>query len=55
LKEYWGEVCFDSDGLGDMDVYKDDIVSFQPECEYEFDIDGETVYRMYTKNICLKK
>lgn len=55
LKEYWGEVCFDSDGLSDMDVYKDDIVSFQPECEYEFDIDGETVYRMYTKNICLKK
>ena len=55
LKEYWGEVCFDSDTLKDMGVMKGDIVSFQPECEYEFDIDGEVIYRMYTKNICLKK
>jgi hypothetical protein len=30
-------------------------VSFTPESEYEFNIDGEVLYRMYNKNICLKK
>ena len=26
-------------------------VLFEPECEYEFDVDGETIYRMFDKNI----
>jgi hypothetical protein len=27
------------------------VVSFEPECEYEFKIDGKLMYRMYLKNI----
>ncbi len=37
------------------DVSKGDIVAFAPDSEYEFRIDGEILYRMYNKNICLKK
>lgn len=28
-------------------------VSFQPDSEYEFKIDGQKVYRMFDKNICV--
>ena len=31
-----------------------DKVSFQPNSEYEFKIDEEKLYRMYTNNITLK-
>ncbi len=31
-----------------------DEVSFQPESEYEFFVDGEKLYRMFTNNITLK-
>jgi len=31
-----------------------DIISFQPESEYEFEIDGKKLYRMKLHNICLK-
>lgn len=31
-----------------------DLVSFQPESEYEFNIDGKKLYRMKIKNLCLK-
>jgi len=31
-----------------------DVVSFQPESEYEFTIEGEKLYRMRTMNICIK-
>ena len=30
-----------------------DIISFQPESEYEFDVDGKKLYRMFTRNICI--
>ena len=36
-----------------MGLKKGDIVSFQPESEYEFYVDGEKIYRMFTKNICI--
>lgn len=29
------------------------MVSFQPDCEYEFKIDGRILYRMYKRNITL--
>ena len=32
-----------------------DVVSFTPDSEYEFKINGDLVYRMYNRNICLKK
>ena len=33
---------------------KGDIVSFQPESEYEFRINDEIMYRIKLKNLCLK-
>ena len=30
------------------------MVTFEPESEYPFWIDGEKVYRMYTKNLTIK-
>lgn len=32
---------------------KGSLVSFQPDCEYEFTIDEKTMYRMFTRNITL--
>lgn len=32
---------------------KGTMVSFQPDSEYEFKVDGEKVYRMFDKNICV--
>jgi|TARA_R110000851_G_scaffold307518_1_gene466079 hypothetical protein len=31
-----------------------DEISYQPESEYEFNVDGELLYRMFTNNITLK-
>lgn len=36
------------------EVEKGDLVSFKPESEYEFNIDGVKLYRMKLKNLCLK-
>ncbi len=36
------------------ELEKGTLVSFQPDCEYEFRIDERKMYRMYNKNICLK-
>ena len=35
-------------------IDKGTVVSFQPNSEYEFVIDGRKMYRMYNRNICLK-
>jgi len=35
-------------------VKKGDFISFRPESEYEFNIDGDKLYRMKMKNLCLK-
>lgn len=32
---------------------KKTLVSFQPDSEYEFKVDGEKLYRMFDKNICI--
>jgi len=37
------------------EVTEGDIVSFTPDSEYEFRINEEVLYRMYNRNICLKK
>jgi hypothetical protein len=34
-------------------VNKGDKVSFQPNSEYEFNVDGEKLYRMFDSNITL--
>jgi hypothetical protein len=49
----WGEVVYKTNTISNVNV--GDTVSFTPDSEYEFIIDGETIYRMYNKNICLKR
>jgi hypothetical protein len=53
FEELWGEIVYKNDDFTSAEV--GDVVSFTPESEYEFNIDGEVLYRMYNKNICLKK
>ncbi len=50
-----GEIAYINTEMLAMGMEIGDIVSFQPESEYEFNIDGEKLYRMFTKNICLTK
>jgi hypothetical protein len=55
LKEFWGVVRFANPTMESEDLENGDIVSYKPETEYEFRIDGKVYYRMYIKDICLKK
>ena len=50
----WGMLKYGNDQLKDLNINPGDIISFQPNSEYEFEIDGEKLYRMYTQNITLK-
>jgi len=53
LEQLWGQLVFKNN---DIDyISNGDIISFTPDSEYEFKIGGETLYRMYNRNICLKK
>lgn len=45
--KYGNEYLY-SKGLNDGD-----LISFQPESEYPFRVDGEKLYRMLSKNICV--
>lgn len=47
ILKYGNEYLY-SKGLKDGD-----LISFQPESEYEFKVDGEKLYRMLSKNICI--
>ena len=50
----WGIVKYGNPQLENLNVHVGDKISFQPNSEYEFEIDGEKLYRMYTNNITLK-
>ncbi len=39
--------------LIDLGVKEGDEVSFTPDSEYEFYVDGEKLYRMFTNNITM--
>jgi len=49
-----GELFFINDELKSLGLNKGDMVSFLPESEYEFNISGEKLYRMRTRNITVK-
>ena len=49
-----GIVKYTNNKLLSMGVKNGDRVSFKPESEYEFDIDGEKLYRVFTKMITIK-
>jgi len=55
LKEFWGTVRFANPTMVDMGLNNGDVVSYKPETEYEFRIEGKVYYRMYINDICLKK
>jgi hypothetical protein len=49
-----GRIYLSNDSLNNLGVLKGDKVLFEPDSEYKFSIDGNTVYRMYTRNIVAK-
>lgn len=46
-----GEMMYPNDGLKKQGVKKGDVVSFSRDSEYEFNIDGDLLYKMSTKDI----
>jgi len=48
-----GKIKYINSELKSKGLNVGDVISFQPESEYEFDIDGEKLYRMFTRNICM--
>ena len=46
-----GTVKYINEELIKLGVKEGDEISFQPESEYEFRVDDETLYRMFTNNI----
>ena len=48
-----GVLKYGNDQLEKLGVKAGDVVCFQPESEYEFTVDGEKLYRMYTNNITM--
>ena len=49
-QELIGKLAYVSDR---MDMPVGTMVSYQPDTEYRFDIDGKKLYRMYERNICI--
>ena len=49
-----GEIRYINQELEDKGLEVGDLITFEPESEYPFHIDGEKIYRMYTKNITIK-
>ncbi len=50
----WGIIKYGNEQLERLNIFTGDKVSFQPNSEYEFNIDGEKLYRMFTSNITIK-
>ena len=48
-----GYVKYANKELNSFGVYNGDKVSFKPDREYEFNIDGEKLYRMFTNDITM--
>ena len=48
-----GEVKYINDELIKLGVSPGDIVAYEPNTEYVFNVDGEKLYRMYTSNITM--
>lgn len=53
-KEMFGHLIYNTKYLESQGVYSGDVVSFRPDSEYEFNIDGKKLYRINSNNICLK-
>lgn len=53
-EELTGTIRYMNSEMEAMGLLVGDKVVFQPDSEYEFYVDGERLYRMFTKNLCLK-
>lgn len=49
-----GEMVYPNEYLQNKGVKQGDLVCFSPDSEYEFDIDGQKLYRMYDHQITIK-
>ena len=53
-EELVGTIRYMNSEMEAMGLVIGDKVLFQPDSEYEFFIEGEKLYRMFTRNLCLK-
>jgi len=49
-----GEMVYPNDYLKSKGISSGDRVCFKPESEYEFNVEGEKLYRMYDHQITVK-
>ena len=49
-----GEMVYPNEYLKSKGIKSGDTICFKPDSEYEFDIDGEKLYRMYDHQITIK-
>lgn len=49
-----GEIKYSNEYLVSQDINPGDKVCFKPESEYEFEVDGEKLYRMFDHQITIK-
>lgn len=49
-----GRMVYPNEYLISQGVVSGDLVCFKPDSEYEFDVDGEKMYRMYDHQITIK-
>ena len=49
-----GEIKYTNDYLHSQNVNQGDKICFKPESEYEFEVDGEKLYRMFDHQITIK-
>jgi len=54
IEPLMGVLKYSNSQLEKLGLKVGDEISYQPESEYEFDVDGEILYRMFTNNITLK-
>lgn len=50
----FGTIRYSNDELNKLGIKEGDEVVYEPEVEYEFYIDGERLYRLFTGNIAVK-
>jgi len=53
--EQYGKIKYSNEILRRDGIVEGLEIGFTPDSEYEFEIDGETLYKMHTRDICLTK
>ena len=53
-KQLSGELVYSNDNLEALGISKGDVVGFTPDSEYEFNIDGQKLYRVLSNQITIK-